>query len=201
MAYQSYPYHAPAQSYGGPPPVPGPSYYTPPPAQHYQPVPPPVAAPHDPFRAYYADRLMGLTFNSRPLIQELSILAMQQRDQNQWGNMTAVVEEIEGAVYRVCRAPLSSSGFLCMSWLLMRILTRSSTWFRADSIVPSTRKAAQTLPPRFHLEECRRAVHYPFAPNYDPAAVHPNPSRSRRRDQGQNGRDDLPLASVRSGRN
>jgi pre-mRNA cleavage complex 2 protein Pcf11 len=55
----------------------------------------------DPFRTYYADRLRELTFNSRPIIQELSLLAMQQRDQNQWANMTAVVEEIEIAVYRV----------------------------------------------------------------------------------------------------
>lgn len=29
------------------------------------------------------------------------MLAMQQRDSNHWANMTAVVEEIEGAVYRV----------------------------------------------------------------------------------------------------
>lgn len=99
--YSSYPpaapYYPPQQpgypaqrAYGGP--------------SHYgQPPPPAYHAPVDPFRAYYADRLRELTFNSRPIIQELSLLAMQQRDQNQWGNMTAVVEEIEVAVYRVRR--------------------------------------------------------------------------------------------------
>lgn len=103
MAYQSYPHYATTPSYAIPPS----NGYYPPPTQHYQPAPPPPQiAPHDPFRAYYADRLRELTFNSRPLIQELSLLAMQQRDSNQWTNMTAVVEEIEGAVYRVCQSPL-----------------------------------------------------------------------------------------------
>ncbi|OCF36838.1 hypothetical protein I316_01434 [Kwoniella heveanensis BCC8398] len=54
----------------------------------------------DPFRAYYADRLRQLTFNSRPLIQDLSVTAMSQRDQNNWEGMKIVVEEIEAAVLR-----------------------------------------------------------------------------------------------------
>jgi pre-mRNA cleavage complex 2 protein Pcf11 len=70
------------------------------PAPYY---PPPPAAPSDPFRAYYADRLRELTFNSRPIIQELSVMAMQQRDQGSWSGMRAVVEEIENAVARVGR--------------------------------------------------------------------------------------------------
>lgn len=65
------------------------------------PPPPPVVAQVDPFRSYYADRLRQLTFNSRPLIQELSVMAMQQRDGNKWDAMKAVVEEIETAVLRV----------------------------------------------------------------------------------------------------
>jgi pre-mRNA cleavage complex 2 protein Pcf11 len=99
MAYQSYPNYPPAPSYAAPPTASSHAYYPPPQQQHYQPPPAPIS--HDPFRAYYADRLRELTFNSRPLIQELSLLAMQMRDSNQWSNMTAVVEEIEGAVYRV----------------------------------------------------------------------------------------------------
>lgn len=77
----------------------------------YQTYPPPYQAPYyvpppplvDPFRGYYADRLRELTFNSRPLIQDLSVTAMSQRDQNNWEGMRAVVEEIEAATLRVCR--------------------------------------------------------------------------------------------------
>lgn len=83
MAYHAYP-----------PPVPSQSLY---PAYGYAPPQPPV----DPFRGYYADRLRELTFNSRPLIQELSMMAMQQRNGNNWSGMHAVVEEIEAAVLRV----------------------------------------------------------------------------------------------------
>lgn len=111
MSHPSYAYSGPSAStsYIAPSASVQPGYYNQPPQRYaYQPPPPPPmhqqqpAAPFDPFRAYYADRLRELTFNSRPIIQELSVLAMQQRDQNQWGNMTAVVEEIESAVYRVC---------------------------------------------------------------------------------------------------
>lgn len=95
----------------------GPSSYQPPSAYHPPPPPPPPqhqsvnygppsvgyppAQHYDPFRAWYAARLTELTFNSRPIIQELSLTAMQQRDAQHWGNMTAVVEEIEAAIYRV----------------------------------------------------------------------------------------------------
>jgi pre-mRNA cleavage complex 2 protein Pcf11 len=71
-------------------------YPTPAPPQQPQAQP-----PSDPFRAYYAGRLRELTFNSRPIIQDLSLIAMQQRDAGNWPNMNAVVEEIEGAVLRV----------------------------------------------------------------------------------------------------
>jgi pre-mRNA cleavage complex 2 protein Pcf11 len=81
-----------------------PPYPPPPPAigqghgyQHPHPTP-----PGDPFRAYYADRLRQLTFNSRPLIQELSVMAMQQRDGHSREGMRAVVESIESAVLQVC---------------------------------------------------------------------------------------------------
>ncbi len=69
-------------------------------APYYPPIPPP---PVDPFRGYYADRLRALTFNSRPIIQDLSVLANGQREQNNWDGMRAVVEEIEAATLRVCR--------------------------------------------------------------------------------------------------
>jgi hypothetical protein len=77
-------------------------YQAPPIGGYYAPPPPPQPVPPvDPFRAYYADRLRELTFNSRPLIQELSVVAMQQRDAQHWPNMHAVVEEIEAAILRV----------------------------------------------------------------------------------------------------
>ncbi|KAK4684460.1 hypothetical protein P7C73_g5713, partial [Tremellales sp. Uapishka_1] len=67
---------------------------------YYQPPPPPV----DPFRAYYSDRLRELTFNSRPLIQDLSMQAMYQRDQQNWDAMRTIVEEIDRAVARASPA-------------------------------------------------------------------------------------------------
>ncbi|WWC89316.1 uncharacterized protein L201_004237 [Kwoniella dendrophila CBS 6074] len=79
MSYQNYPYQQQQQQGGG--------YYPPPPQ-------------HDPFRAYYADRLRQLTFNSRPIIQDLSMMAGQQRDQNNWEGMNTVVQEIEEATLR-----------------------------------------------------------------------------------------------------
>lgn len=104
MAYQNNHYGA----YPPPPPSGGGGYYQPPsapapaPSQHHYSQPPTQRqSQNDPFRSYYADRLRQLTFNSRPLIQELSIMAMQQRDRGDWGNMTAVVEELEQAVLRV----------------------------------------------------------------------------------------------------
>lgn len=63
--------------------------------------PPPVQPTTDVFRRQYADRLRALTFNSRPIIQDLSMLAMAARDRNDWDGMQAVVEEIELAVLRV----------------------------------------------------------------------------------------------------
>ncbi|WVQ72591.1 hypothetical protein IAR50_002149 [Cryptococcus sp. DSM 104548] len=64
--------------------------------------PPPVAAqpPADIFRRQYADRLRALTFNSRPIIQDLSMLALAARDRNDWEGMQIVIEEIEMAVLR-----------------------------------------------------------------------------------------------------
>lgn len=101
--YGAYPnYHNPT-----PPPPGGHSAYYPPPAAqqhqhqpHYQPSPI-HAPPSDPFRNFYASRLRELTFNSRQIIQDLSVTAMQQRDQGNWPNMQAIVEEIEAAVLRV----------------------------------------------------------------------------------------------------
>ena len=95
MAYNGYP---PANAYPPYPPQQQP-YYAPPPPVAQQPVQ--LQPQHDPFRAYYADRLRELTFNSRPIIQDLSMIAMDQRNQHNWANMRIVVEEIEGAILRV----------------------------------------------------------------------------------------------------
>ncbi|WVQ82379.1 hypothetical protein IAT38_004507 [Cryptococcus sp. DSM 104549] len=67
-------------------------------APYYPPAPQQPPAGH--FRMFYADRLRALTFNSRPLIQDLSMTAMAMRNQNDWGGMQTVVDEIEAAVYR-----------------------------------------------------------------------------------------------------
>ncbi|KAK6910080.1 hypothetical protein I203_104109 [Kwoniella mangroviensis CBS 8507] len=80
MSYQTYPYQQQPSAGGGG------GYY--------------VQPPHDPFRAYYADRLRQLTFNSRPIIQDLSMMAGAQRDQNNWDGMNAIVQEIEEATLR-----------------------------------------------------------------------------------------------------
>ncbi|WWC61879.1 uncharacterized protein I303_104464 [Kwoniella dejecticola CBS 10117] len=94
MAYQAYPpYQQQPPQQGGTGP-----YYPPPPGQIHGHIPP--GPPHDPFRAYYADRLRQLTFNSRPIIQDLSMMAGAQRDQNNWEGMNTVVQEIEEATLR-----------------------------------------------------------------------------------------------------
>ncbi|WWC94197.1 hypothetical protein V866_001037 [Kwoniella sp. B9012] len=83
MSYQTYPYQQQQPGAGG-----GGFYNQ------------PHVPPHDPFRAYYADRLRQLTFNSRPIIQDLSMMAGAQRDQNNWEGMNAIVQEIEEATLR-----------------------------------------------------------------------------------------------------
>ncbi|WWC70199.1 uncharacterized protein I206_104149 [Kwoniella pini CBS 10737] len=86
MSYQAYPpYQQQIPQQGGQG-----SYYPP---SH-------VVPPHDPFRAYYSDRLRQLTFNSRPIIQDLSMMAGAQRDQNNWEGMNMIVQEIEEATLR-----------------------------------------------------------------------------------------------------
>jgi pre-mRNA cleavage complex 2 protein Pcf11 len=60
----------------------------------------------DPFRAWYAAKLATLTFNSRAIIQDLSIEAVKQRDVNNWAGMQAIAEELETAIYRVRRLTL-----------------------------------------------------------------------------------------------
>lgn len=85
-------------SYGYPPPAP--SYHQhghqPHQQQQWYGAPPP-----DPFRAWYADQLATLTFNSRPIIQNLSLEALKARDHGNMPGMQAVAEEIEHAVLRV----------------------------------------------------------------------------------------------------
>ena len=149
----------------------------------YQTYPPLFQAPYypspaplvDPFRDYYADRLRELTFNSRPLIQDLSVTAMAQRDQNNWEAMRAVVEEIEAATLRVCRRA-------------------GHALTRLGCTSPETTAA---LPHRFHFEECWSAIHHsPFATNRSPT-VPQDVSRGRRSNQGEDGGDDRALADER----
>ncbi|BEI84132.1 hypothetical protein CcaverHIS002_0407360 [Cutaneotrichosporon cavernicola] len=59
----------------------------------------PPQPPQDPFRAWYADKLATLTFNSRAIIQDLSIEAVKQRDAYNWAGMNAIAEELEAAIY------------------------------------------------------------------------------------------------------
>jgi len=66
-----------------------------------QPAPPQSVYTHDPFRQWYRQQLTTLTFNSRPIIQGLSIAAMERRDRNDWNGMTAVGEELERAIIQV----------------------------------------------------------------------------------------------------
>lgn len=77
--------HYPTPQHGGPA-----NYYPPPPTQ-----------PPDPFRAWYAQQLAGLTFNSRPMIQNLSIEAQNRQHEGNWPAMEAIVQEIEDAILRV----------------------------------------------------------------------------------------------------
>ncbi|EIW70606.1 hypothetical protein TREMEDRAFT_13756, partial [Tremella mesenterica DSM 1558] len=111
MSYGAYPHYA------NPPPPPPPFY-----------PPPPVV---DPFRAYYADRLRELTFNSRPIIQDLSMLASAQRDAGDWTKMQAVVEEIENAVLR---AP--PQGKLPLLYLLDSISKNCGAPYTTDLLPP-----------------------------------------------------------------
>jgi len=88
---------------------------------------------HDPYRAWYAARLAELTFNSRPIIQNLSMEAMRQRDESNWPAMQAITEEIEAAVLRVRLFCLLSRVFVVVfcyrekkkrkhnTWLLLRV--------------------------------------------------------------------------------
>lgn len=156
MAYQnwrpSYPPAPPQNGAGG-------NYY-----QHPPPQPSIVAV--DPFRSYYADRLRQLTFNSRPLIQELSVMAMQQRDGNNWEAMKAVVEEIETAVLRV--RLLASAAYSVV--FPRRSLTVGST----------SSKATAAIPHRLDLKERRLTLHYPSPPPHHSPPLRQDLPRSRR---------------------
>lgn len=109
-------------SYGRPAGAPNgmgyPAYGLPPAArpQHYAYAPPVAPAPHpvgaaspymppaptpyltEQFRQHYRQVLSTLTFNSRPIIQNASILALERRNAHDWDGMTAVAQELEQAI-------------------------------------------------------------------------------------------------------
>lgn len=160
-------YRAPSaqqqQQYGGYPPYNAHVHAPPPPPTHHAqhaygynapPQPAPVA-PADPFRAYYASRLRDLTFNSRPIIQDLSMMAMQQRDAGNWANMQAVVEEIETAVLRVGCGQAHFSG----NWavLMIQAQVKLPMLYLIDSIsknvgAPYTTDLLRPVIPRLYVK-------------------------------------------------
>ena len=105
----------------------------------------------DPFRAYYADRLRQLTFNSRPIIQDLSVIALEKRNEGNFPAMRGIVEEIENALLRVCL-----DADLCSP----TPVTFSQCFLTRDTLVGSVAgEITPPLPPRFDLEECRSAIY------------------------------------------
>lgn len=61
---------------------------------------PPAPTPYltEQFRQHYRHILSTLTFNSRPIIQNASILALERRNAHDWDGMTAVAQELERAI-------------------------------------------------------------------------------------------------------
>jgi len=95
-----------SQNLYGQPPYGGPSYSSPPPAPYtqfyHQPAPPAPPTYHvdaTSFRREYMTRLSELTFNSRPMIQHLSMLA---QDSSRFADIVA--QCIEGHIRRVSRS-------------------------------------------------------------------------------------------------
>lgn len=106
MAYQNFgqPFQQPYPSYQANPIQPNYGYPSAPSfgGMPYQSAPQHASSSYsqDPFRQWYRHQLSTLTNNSRIIIQNLSLAAMERRDKNDWGGMTTVGEEIAGAIER-----------------------------------------------------------------------------------------------------
>ena len=187
MAYQGYHQQS---SYGPPPPHN--SYYPPPPPQHQyhqqqqQPPQYPVEPSVEHFRMDYAGRLSQLTFNSRPIIQDLSIIAMQERDKRSMAKMQVIVQEIEAALQRVSH--------------------KSSRWKSKEMIAnslllgPANSQTSHFVSGRFNFEECRSTIHHRAHALRHPSHVLDRLQGSRRSHKGEIGGNGQFMANHRSRR-
>lgn len=66
--------------------------------------------PAQQFQAWYATELAKLTFNSRPIIDKLSMAALERKREGDWEGMTAVGEVLRRGIEGVSRGERSSRG-------------------------------------------------------------------------------------------
>lgn len=134
MAYNHGYYSAPTPvapvypAYGAPALQPAYAAYAPPPP----PPPPPPAKPSEAFRHFFRSHLATLTFNSRPVINHLTQLALDQTAN--FENAVVVSEEIAKGIFEVSSRCPSRSGRsrqacmrkgVCKCWTGEAVIARS----------------------------------------------------------------------------
>lgn len=139
--YQATPPQAPAYPSHPPPAAAYASYAAPPPLA----APVPAQNPAEAFRHFFRSHLATLTFNSRPVINHLTQLALDQTAN--FANAVVVSEEIAKGIFEV-RAPPPSPAPL----------------FFPPSLTPRrSRRARRTSDARATLLFCRREDRWPCA--------------------------------------